>query len=44
MGGVPRGAGTRIPVFPQLDRAAIRQSLLYAAETRRERELPLLSA
>ena len=30
--------------FPQLDTAAIRQSLLYAAEALRERELPLLSA
>ena len=30
--------------FPQLDVEAIRQSLLYAAEALRERELPLLSA
>lgn len=30
--------------FPQLDAEAIRQSLLYAAEALRERELPLLSA
>jgi uncharacterized protein (DUF433 family) len=33
-----------IAAFPQLDAEAIRQSLLYAAEALRERELPLISA